>query len=708
MFKIAIDGPAGAGKSTISKEIAKKLNIEYLDTGAMYRAVTLKAMRLNVDMEKDESYDFLKDTLIEVKDGKIFLDGEDVSTAIRSVDITNNVSTPSKIGVVRSYLVDLQRKLSESINVVMDGRDIGTVVLPNAELKVYLDASVECRALRRKLERDLAGVVLSLEETIEEIKVRDHKDSTRKINPLRKADDAVLIDSSDMSIDEVVNTIIKLAYERGFNKMSEKFTNGQNVQGYIIHVTPSYLKIELGEDALGIIYANDILDVLEGHSLHEYYNVGEQFEAQVKVLSKDQKTGQPLYILSTKLEQERLAKEAKAAAAKAKKEAKIVKFQALKDADEIFSAKVSKVLKTGAFLSYEGEEVFLPVKQSEVSLDALAKLQGEELEVLVTFIDVEKTQVQVSQTLASRKKARLAKKAEFEALEVGQLVDGTVTTMLPFGAIVSFGSQTGLLHQSELDHKIVRDVKQYLHEGQELKAKIIKIEDGKISLSVRALTPHPWDVLCEKYHVGDVFEGTVEKVIPAGLLIKLTEEYSGLMPRSEYSWLLTDKMDEQVSEGATITVKVLDIDNKKKRVSLSRRATLENTWADIKLHRDEIVTVTIAAVEEKGAKVTYKNVTGFLPVSEVSATRRVGRVDEIYPVGTEVEALVLNCDPLRAKLLVSIKAIEQNKERESFDKYMKQQDSETPVSTMGDLFAGLNLFEEEAPKAAKKATKKTK
>lgn len=705
MFKIAIDGPAGAGKSTISKEIAKKLNIEYLDTGAMYRAVTLKAMRLGVDMEDENSYEFLKDTSISIIEGKFYLDGEDVSTAIRSVDVTNNVSTPSKIGCVRSYLVDLQRKISESINVVMDGRDIGTVVLPNADLKIYLDATVECRAMRRKLERELSGVELSLEEQIEEIKVRDFKDSTRKINPLRKADDAILVDSSNMTIEEVVNTIINLAYERGFKKMSEKFVIGQDVQGYIVNVTPSYLKIELGEDALGVIYANDILDVQEGHSLHDYYNVGQQFEAQVKALSKDQKTGQLLYILSTKLEQERLAKEERIAKAQARKEAKLAKFQALKEADEIFACRVSKVVKTGAFLSYQGDEVFLPVKQSEVSLEALKQLGGEELEVLVTYIDTEKTQVQVSQTLASRKKARLAKKAEFESLEVGQLVEGTVQTMLPFGAIVSFGNQTGLLHQSELDHKLVRDVKQYLHEGQELKAKIIKIEDGKISLSVRALTPHPWEVLCEKYHVGDVFEGTVEKIIPAGLIIKLTEQYSGLMPKGEYSWVITDKMEEKVTEGSTITVKVMDIDNKKKRVSLSHKATLENAWGDIKLRRDEIIKVVIAEVDERGAKVTYQNVTGFLPVAEVSATRRVGKVDEVYPVGTEVDALVLNCDPLRAKLLVSVKAIELNKERESFDKYMKQQDDDTPVSTMGDVFAGLNLFDEEAPKKSSKKTK---
>lgn len=701
MFKIAIDGPAGAGKSTISKEIAKKLNIEYLDTGAMYRAVTLKAMRLGVNMEDDNSYDFLKDTSISIVDGKFYLDGEDVSTAIRSVDVTNNVSTPSKIGCVRSYLVDLQRKISESIDVVMDGRDIGTVVLPNADLKIYLDATVECRAMRRKLERDLAGVKLSLEETIEEIKARDFKDSTRKINPLRKADDAILVDSSNMTIEEVVNTIINLAYERGFKKMSEKFVTGQNVQGYIINVTPSYLKIELGEEALGIIYANDILDVQQGHSLHDYYNVGQQFEAQVKALSKDQKTGQLLYILSTKLEEERLAKEAKIAQAKARKEAKLAKFQALKDADEIFACKISKVVKTGAFLSYQGDEVFLPVKQSEVSLEAMKNLSGEELEVLVTYIDAEKNQVQVSQTLASRKKARLAKKAEFEALEVGQLVDVTVSNILAFGAIVTFGNQSGLLHKSELDHKVVNDVKKYLHEGQELKAKIIKIEDGKISLSVRALTPHPWEVLCEKYHVGDVFEGTVEKIIPAGLIIKLTEEYSGLMPKGEYSWVITDKVEDNVKEGSTILVKVIDIDNKKKRVSLSHKATLENAWADVKLQRNDLINVVISEVTERGANVTYKNVTGFLPIAEVSATRRVQSVAEVFPVGTEVEALVLNCDPLRAKLLVSVKAIEVNKENESFNKYMKQQAEETPTSTMGDFLNGLDLFEE-------KKTKKTK
>lgn len=218
MFKIAIDGPAGAGKSTIAKILAAKLGIEYIDTGAMYRAITLKALRLGINMEDDDAYGFLSTTSLDIINGKVFMDGEDVSTLIRSVEITENVSTPSKIGVVRSFLVDYQRIISNSKSVIMDGRDIGTVVLPNAELKIYLIASVECRALRRMKEREESGIFKSLEETMEEIEIRDHKDSTRKISPLKCAEDAVVVDSSDMTIDEVVNCIINLVNERGLIK----------------------------------------------------------------------------------------------------------------------------------------------------------------------------------------------------------------------------------------------------------------------------------------------------------------------------------------------------------------------------------------------------------------------------------------------------------------------------------------------------------
>ena len=267
MFKIAIDGPAGAGKSTIAKIIAKELNIEYIDTGAMYRAITLKALRLGVNMEDENAYGFLSSTELDICNGRFIMDGEDVSEAIRTVEVTENVSTPSKIGVVRSYLVDYQRKISDSKSVIMDGRDIGTVVLPNAELKIYLIASVECRARRRMLEREQSGVFKSLEETMLEIETRDHKDSTRKISPLKCAEDAIVVDSSDMTIDEVVSEIIKLVNERGLIKMSEKnqkYFVGQTVTGTVTGSNSNAVYLEIEEGVKAVIYAEDMLEMPTG------------------------------------------------------------------------------------------------------------------------------------------------------------------------------------------------------------------------------------------------------------------------------------------------------------------------------------------------------------------------------------------------------------------------------------------------------------
>ena len=216
-WRIAIDGPAGAGKSTISKKVAEILGFEYIDTGAMYRAVTLKALALNINLHDEEEYKFLEETRIDFRNQRLFLDDKDVSDEIRSLEVSNNVSLVSSFGYVREKMVSLQRELAKDKNVIMDGRDIGTVVLPDAELKIFLNADITERARRRlkeRLENNLP--TQTLEETIEEIKERDRKDSNREISPLQKAADAIEIDTSKLNVDEVVEEIIKLVVERGY------------------------------------------------------------------------------------------------------------------------------------------------------------------------------------------------------------------------------------------------------------------------------------------------------------------------------------------------------------------------------------------------------------------------------------------------------------------------------------------------------------
>ncbi len=214
-MNIALDGPAGAGKSSIAKLVAKKLSFVYLDTGAMYRTIALYVLK-NQIAPSDEAAVVAKLDDIEItlshKNGEqqIFLNGENVSKEIRKEEVGKTASVVAKYGKVREKLVSLQQKIASENDVIMDGRDIGTVVLPNAEVKIYLTAGSRVRAERRYKELQEKGETCDLDQIEKDIILRDEQDMNREISPLRQADDAVLVDSSDMSIEEVVNCLINI------------------------------------------------------------------------------------------------------------------------------------------------------------------------------------------------------------------------------------------------------------------------------------------------------------------------------------------------------------------------------------------------------------------------------------------------------------------------------------------------------------------
>lgn len=218
-FNIAIDGPAGAGKSTIAKRAAKELSFIYVDTGAMYRAIALGLMREDTDIGDADALAGALDKIevsIDYLDGvqQVYLNGENVSGMIRTEAVSAMTSASSARPEVRAKLTDLQRDLARRENVLMDGRDIGTAILPDAQLKIYLTASVGTRAERRYRELTERGENCSLEEIAKDIEERDYRDMHRETAPLKKAEDAVLIDSSDMTIEEVTRKIVDLARDR--------------------------------------------------------------------------------------------------------------------------------------------------------------------------------------------------------------------------------------------------------------------------------------------------------------------------------------------------------------------------------------------------------------------------------------------------------------------------------------------------------------
>ncbi len=212
-IQIAIDGPAGAGKSTIAKLIARNLGYIYIDTGAMYRAITLKAMNLNINLHDEKSFDFVKQTKFEFNNGQLHMDGIDVSHEIRETKVSNHVSLVSSYFSVRQNLVKMQQDMANYHSVVMDGRDIGYKVLPNADFKFFLTASIKKRAERRhldNLDRNIESDIFTIEIEIER---RDYLDTTREHSPLKAADDAIMVDTSELNIEQVVMVITQRVRE---------------------------------------------------------------------------------------------------------------------------------------------------------------------------------------------------------------------------------------------------------------------------------------------------------------------------------------------------------------------------------------------------------------------------------------------------------------------------------------------------------------
>lgn len=208
MRVVAIDGPAGSGKGTVCKKLAELENLVYIDTGAMYRCIALLALQNNIEItDEDRIVELAKSADIQFVGDKVMLNGIDVTKEIRTMEVTKIVSPVSSIIPLREVLVDMQRKMAESLDVIMEGRDITTVVLPSANYKFYLDASVEERANRRFKENAMKGMSVSYEEILENIKARDYNDMNKPVGALLHTDEQIYIDSTDMAIDEVVSKI---------------------------------------------------------------------------------------------------------------------------------------------------------------------------------------------------------------------------------------------------------------------------------------------------------------------------------------------------------------------------------------------------------------------------------------------------------------------------------------------------------------------
>ena len=726
-WQIAIDGPAASGKSTVAKAIAKNLGFEYLDTGAMYRAATLKALRLKINLENEEEYKFLEDTTLEFVNNELFLDGENVSTEIRQSDVTNNASLVSKFKYVREKLVEMQRNMAANNNIIMDGRDIGTVVLPNANLKIFLTASVETRAYRRMEEDKLKyGSTKDLETIKEEIVARDYKDSHREISPLKQADDAIFIDTSDLNVQQVIDTITNLVFKRGYSmeNLENKNEQVEEVKEEAVEEVKEETKEEApADEALAAeetltedeessqsnykvmqVVKGTVVDVLEAQPERKDKSgnvIKKATEERVLISLEDGQEG----FLSRKdtadiADDEELfdkfvpGDEVEVAIKKifpdggkflfstvlVGKRQELADFeQTIKQEQPTFLAKVIRKVNFGLLLKYKDFTCLLPNQLMVAREGETDDLIGKEIEVCPIRVDLSRIRIIVSEIHAINRKEKQAKKDFMAQLEVGQVYEGIVKNIENYGAFVEIAKGVeGLLHISEVDHNRISKIEKVLNTGDTVKVQVISLEKDHIGLSRKALLPNYWGDYFQDKAVGDIVTGKVVEINASGIKVNLATEIDGFIPKSEFSWEKELKLEDAVKVDDEVTGKLIEIDKSKKRIIISVKQLTENPWELVKLQVGDKINVTVAKKTENGYNIEYNNLKGFLSKKAIR-----NRDPESLNEGEVVEARVNIFDAAKRRFFVGLGENEPRVEKENVSKFMKQNDKMT--STLGDF-----------------------
>jgi small subunit ribosomal protein S1 len=358
------------------------------------------------------------------------------------------------------------------------------------------------------------------------------------------------------------------------------------------------------------------------------------------------------------------------------------------EVDKDYNFKVKKSVKGGLILDYKSIEAFLPdslifLPSEENNKEALV---GKTIEARIIEIKQvrNKDKIVVNRKQLVYEGLKSQEKAEIESLNVDDVVKVKIERITDYGAFASISEHVdGLIHISEVSHYHVKNVNDYLNVGDEVEAKIIKIKGKKVSLSLKALQPTPWDEFLKNHKVGDKVEGKIVRKMQFGMLLEVEKEVVGLLNRFDYSWNPQENLAGTVEVGDTLEVEITSIDKKKQQFSLSKKHLEYNPWADLKLKKGELISATVLRAEEKGAVVGVEEVEGFLPISEIS-TERINRVEDVLKIDDIITVEVLDFFPKEWKLVVSMKSVQEKKNRAEYESQLKENVSAN--QSLADLF----------------------
>ena len=686
---IAIDGPAGTGKSTVAHAVAADLGIVYLNSGSFYRALTLALLDAGIDLDDTKAVtDFAGRQKLDYVNARMILNGKDVDDVLHQDRIDSSVSKVSSVVPLRHLVNDRMRTIVKSLSVICEGRDMTTVVFPDAEFKFYLDASIDVQA-KRRFDQGVSN--LSLEEIKASILKRDEMDRNKAEGSLKKSPDAVYIDTSDLTINDVCEIIENKIKSKGFtmeqkeveqngahgsdsiytqleasiNKM-EPVENGSNVQGTVVQVTDDTVFVDVNCKSEGKIPVSEFAGELP--------KVGDVIT--VYLVNQFGKNGPE--VSKVKADEKRLWEE----------------FKVAFDEKRPVDGTISSITKGGYMVNLgSGISAFLPISQSDSQkVEKEEKLIGVKSKFYVERLYSNgKRNVVVNRRKYLEEQIDVNRDKFFNEVKIGDTVKGTVKSFTSFGAFIDLGGFDGLLHINDMSWGHVTRPKDFVKKGQEIELKVVKLDpEGKrINLSLKHFAEDPWVHFEEKYHVNDIVKGKVTKLTDFGAFIELEEGIEGLAHISEFSWTKKiNKPSDMVKEGDEVECMILGYDIQAGRVSLGLKQVTDNPWDTIadKYPVGTKLKGKVVKITNSGAFVQLEEgIDAFLSGEDLSWTKRIKHPGSEIKVDQELDVVVTECDLENHRIRVGVKQLTDNPWKAFAAEYKVGDTFEGEVTSINDF-----------------------
>ena len=686
---IAIDGPAGTGKSTVAHAVAADLGIVYLNSGSFYRALTLALLDAGIDLDDTKAVtDFAGRQKLDYVNARMILNGKDVDDVLHQDRIDSSVSKVSSVVPLRHLVNDRMRTIVKSLSVICEGRDMTTVVFPDAEFKFYLDASIDVQA-KRRFDQGVSN--LSLEEIKASILKRDEMDRNKAEGSLKKSPDAVYIDTSDLTINDVCEIIENKIKSKGFtmeqkeveqngahgsdsiytqleasiNKM-EPVENGSNVQGTVVQVTDDTVFVDVNCKSEGKIPVSEFAGELP--------KVGDVIT--VYLVNQFGKNGPE--VSKVKADEKRLWEE----------------FKVAFDEKRPVDGTISSITKGGYMVNLGGGiSAFLPISKSDSQkVEKEEKLIGVKSKFYVERLYSNgKRNVVVNRRKYLEEQIDVNRDKFFNEVKIGDTVKGTVKSFTSFGAFIDLGGFDGLLHINDMSWGHVTRPKDFVKKGQEIELKVVKLDpEGKrINLSLKHFAEDPWVHFEEKYHVNDIVKGKVTKLTDFGAFIELEEGIEGLAHISEFSWTKKiNKPSDMVKEGDEVECMILGYDIQAGRVSLGLKQVTDNPWDTIadKYPVGTKLKGKVVKITNSGAFVQLEEgIDAFLSGEDLSWTKRIKHPGSEIKVDQELDVVVTECDLENHRIRVGVKQLTDNPWKAFAAEYKVGDTFEGEVTSINDF-----------------------